>query len=64
MPELTLEQDFELAKARLAAKMMAKEQLVHELIELTEMMMREENAYKQMLLESAGIVTPIFEDKK
>ena len=64
MPELTLQQDFELAKARLAAKMMTKEQLVYELIELTEMMMRKENAYKQFLLESAGIVTPILEDKK
>ena len=64
MSKLSMQQSLVLAQTKFAVKGLSREKLEAEFIGLLEVMMTKENAYKQMILENAGIVTPIFEGKK
>lgn len=64
MFNLTIEQEFEIAKVAILAKELTKEELEANLVDLYRTMVAKEAIYKRFLLEGAGIVTPIFEDRK
>ena len=55
MDELTLEQQFKLCAFKLEIQQMSIEQAHHFLIQMMELMMRRENAYKQLLAQEWGI---------
>ncbi len=63
MSELSVEQEFMIASTAIMLKALTKEQLEKEFIELLRVTLKKENSYKQFLLESAGIVTPIYDGK-
>lgn len=64
MDKLSIEQEFEVAKIAATIPYLSRKDLEKHLVDLLRTMMLKENAYSQFLLESAGIVTPIYEDRK
>ena len=64
MFNLSIEQEFEIAKVAAMAKKLTKRELEINLADLYRTMITKEAMYKKFLLEGAGIVTPIFEDRK
>jgi Phycobilisome degradation protein nblA len=56
MHKLTVEQEFFVQKIKLGAKGKTKEQLEKDIIDLTIMMIKKDNMYREMLLTGAGII--------
>lgn len=58
MAKLSLYQEALLRNLSFTVKKMSKEQLEEQVISLTEVMILKENAYKQFILERAGMASP------
>lgn len=63
MIKLTVEQEFDIASFAQRARMLSREDAHKALADLFRIMVEKETLYKGMLLEGAGIVTPMFEDR-
>jgi Phycobilisome degradation protein nblA len=61
MSELTTEQEFNIYAFAAKIKPLSKEESQAFLVDLYRQMVVKETTYKRMLLESAGIVTPLIE---